>query len=51
MLEGSSLFQNIKMNNLKVFKENLKNIADSYNALISRMNAVAKESVEIKKKN
>jgi hypothetical protein len=43
--------EELNQNNLKVFKENLKNIADSYNALISRMNAVAKESVEIKKKN
>jgi|TARA_B110000914_G_scaffold221790_1_gene234156 hypothetical protein len=41
--------EELNHDNLKVFKENLKNIADSYNALISRMNAVAKESVETKK--
>ena len=34
--------------NVKGFKKNLKKIADSYNALISRMNAVAKESVKVK---
>ena len=34
--------------NVKGFKKNLKKIAESYNALISRMNAVAKESVKIK---
>jgi|TARA_B110000914_G_scaffold205446_1_gene200583 hypothetical protein len=38
----------LNQDNLKIFKDNLKKIADSYNALISRMNAVAKESVEMK---
>ncbi len=41
--------EELNQDNVKGFKKNLKKIADSYNALISRMNAVAKESVEIKK--
>jgi len=41
--------EELNQDNVKDFKKNLKKIADSYNALISRMNAVAKESVEIKK--
>ena len=39
--------EDLNNNNLKTFKENLIKITDSYNALIRRMNAVAKESVEI----
>ncbi|MDA0757261.1 MAG: hypothetical protein O3C01_01160 [Bacteroidetes bacterium] len=39
--------EDLNNNNLKDFKENLLKITDSYNALIRRMNAVAKESVEI----
>ena len=39
--------EGLNNNNLKDFKENLLKITDSYNALIRRMNAVAKESVEI----
>lgn len=41
--------EELNQDNLKVSKENLIKIASSYNALISRMNAVAKESVETKK--
>jgi len=39
----------LNQKNLQLFKYSLNKIFDSYNILISKMNAVAKESIESKK--